>query len=557
MLPFALCTDFHPEFTLDFTLSIDYDSLKVAIEGTPLGGIAMPRVYKMSWDGQQLRWVKMYRGKRYSVSCSVLDAPPTKDGGRELANAWWTRKRTEIDAADLSKPRVPLPLEDVAAASLGVPPDLFGNVRLMLEQALLREEGERRAGKPLGAALSGIGADRKGDVEIVIDDTPEDAETIRRREVMVLLEKLLFGESPKLPQHVAEQLPPARVHQLETGAKAIRGETVAPKEQTIRAHVDSWIAVHKQLVTIGELSAARLDVVRHHAQTFIDFIGPDAAASGIDALALQSYYEHALSKIAEGTWSRAYCHDLFGSVRRFVRWLAEQGTIPMPPNIAARFRFGSKVQEIETWTVDEVHHVLGKASDRMRLYLLLMLNVGATQQDISDLADCEVNWTEGRVTRKRSKTKGKKNVPTVNYPLWPETLRLLRKNRSGQERVLLANTGRPLVRKEMRKDGKLHASDTIAVSFFQLQRRMKFRKNLKQLRKTSASLLEGHTVQLPSGETVNPFAGCVSLFLGHAPASMKDRHYAKPPQRLFDSAVQWLGQQLGFGTADAPENRTD
>jgi hypothetical protein len=48
----------------------------------------MPRLYKMSWDGQQARWVKMYQGKRYSVSCSVLGAPATKEGSRELANPW-------------------------------------------------------------------------------------------------------------------------------------------------------------------------------------------------------------------------------------------------------------------------------------------------------------------------------------------------------------------------------------------------------------------------------------------------------------------------------------
>jgi hypothetical protein len=37
----------------------------------------------------------------------------------------------------------------------------------------------------------------------------------------------------------------------------------------------------------------------------------------------------------------------------------------------------------------------------------------------------------------------------------------------------------------------------------------------------------------------------VDLYLGHTPASVKDKHYAAPPQELFDEAVGWLGKQLG------------
>jgi hypothetical protein len=69
-----------------------------------------------------------------------------------------------------------------------------------------------------------------------------------------------------------------------------------------------------------------------------------------------------------------------------------------------------------------------------------------------------------------------------------------------------------------------------------LQAKLSFRKPMKGLRKTAATLLESH-------ETYGRLTG---LFLGHAPASMKERHYAAPPQALFDEAVTWLGRQLGF-----------
>lgn len=58
---------------------------------------------------------------------------------------------------------------------------------------------------------------------------------------------------------------------------------------------------------------------------------------------------------------------------------------------------------------------------------------------------------------------------------------------------------------------------------------------MKLLRKTAASMLESHEV----------YGRFVGLFLGHAPASMKDKHYSAPPQQHFDAAIHWLGEQLG------------
>jgi hypothetical protein len=37
----------------------------------------------------------------------------------------------------------------------------------------------------------------------------------------------------------------------------------------------------------------------------------------------------------------------------------------------------------------------------------------------------------------------------------------------------------------------------------------------------------------------------VDWYLSHAPASMTDRHYARPSQARMDAAVRWVGEQLG------------
>src|SRR5262249_40534190 len=148
--------------------------------------------------------------------------------------------------------------------------------------------------------------------------------------------------------------------------------------------------------------------------------------------------------------------------------------------------------------------------------------------------DTEVDWAAGRITRKRSKTGEWDNVPVVCYKLWPLTFDLLRQYRSGTERVLLTESGRPFVRKEL-VAGKLVKADNIASNYNQVKKRLKFRKPLKQLRKSAATLLESHPT----------YGRFTSHFLGHAPASVKERHYAAPSQDLFDEAVTWLGQQLG------------
>lgn len=57
-------------------------------------------------------------------------------------------------------------------------------------------------------------------------------------------------------------------------------------------------------------------------------------------------------------------------------------------------------------------------------------------------------------------------------------------------------------------------------------------KPLKHLRKTSSTILQRKHPQF------------VDLFLGHAAASMADRHYARYDQDGFDEAVMWLRDQL-------------
>ena len=78
------------------------------------------------------------------------------------------------------------------------------------------------------------------------------------------------------------------------------------------------------------------------------------------------------------------------TAKQLVSRLAEMKLIPLPGNIRSRrFRFNhSAAARIETFTIEEVRELLAACdgfSERTKLYLLLMLNVGMYQNDIAEL----------------------------------------------------------------------------------------------------------------------------------------------------------------------------
>ena len=195
------------------------------------------------------------------------------------------------------------------------------------------------------------------------------------------------------------------------------------------------------------------------------------------------------------------------------------------------------LKEIEVLTVEEIKELFGKALERERLYLLLMLNCGFYPVDIGTLKHSE--YKDGRITRKRTKTRKRSDkVPTVSYRLWKETDALLTKYRSEDpELVLLNRNGTPLW-KEVEKNGKFCRISNVKCNFFRIQKKSGITKSLKHLRKTASTMLGSHL----------QYGRYAEYFLGEAPRSVADTHYVKPSQEQFDKAVKWLGEQFGFTT---------
>jgi hypothetical protein len=116
----------------------------------------MPRKYLMSWEGPpKNRWVKMYKGVRYRVTCDELGAMIyTQEGSAKLANQWWKRKQAEIDG--------PSPLTQMLDAVEEIPIEKLREmmvrgdaVRQILAELpfvkaqIAKEEIERIVGEPI------------------------------------------------------------------------------------------------------------------------------------------------------------------------------------------------------------------------------------------------------------------------------------------------------------------------------------------------------------------------------------------------------------------------
>jgi len=341
----------------------------------------------------------------------------------------------------------------------------------------------------------------------------------------------------------------------------------APEDDSLQTHVQKYLKQKEAEAEAKQVSTGRCYALKLHLTHFQDWLGKDTDVKEIDGDVLVNFRLYVLGKAAKKEWTKTTAGHYMTTVKSFVRWLWQSNAIATLPRIldgrSKALEIKRSSSGIVTFTKEEIKALLVDASDRTKLYILLMLNCGMTQKDISDLLISEVDWEEGRIIRKRSKTAEEENVPVVNYKLWPETFRLLQQERDpkSQDRVLTNSNGGPLWSEEITKDGKYRKTDNVKNAFDRLrtvreveeveetgktkkkasakkvERAMKstINKPLKSLKKTSASLLRDNA----------KFSSLEDLFLGHAPQKMSDKHYAKVPHNLLDQAIDWLGDEYG------------
>jgi integrase len=483
----------------------------------------MPAQYEMKWLPKHRLWRRMLHGKRYVVSCRQLSkwagkpVPETKEGSYQIANAWWRAKSIEIGGS----PPPPQPHADY-----------IEEYRQKLRIA--KQYGEHHVADALASEIARV---EKGglpsylcepdisdfeawaDTSSPIEEPPLDDEALEQRFLNYEIEEAFNPFSKVWEDRLARE----------------RRSNVPP-ERTVSALVERYLKRERNRYDAGQISLSEYDLVSRYLEAFRDWIGAESPVEVINAERWDDYYGHLL-QLAK---SVEYKKKRLRYAKVFIEWTISMALIPPLPNLHNRkYRFGGRAKVPPIMTADEVRRLIKEAPGQLKLHLLLMANCGMTQKDISDLRQDEVDWSDGRIVRKRSKTADKKNVPTVNYKLWPETWALLQHYRQTEgDRVLLTNSGLQWVREWPGDDGKKHKTDAIASNYKHLRKRLSFGKSLKVFRKTSPTLMDRHEI----------YGRLWRLFLGQAPRGIAEINYINREGRftLFDEAVEWLGRQYGF-----------
>ncbi len=464
----------------------------------------MPRLHLMTWEPGPRRWRKVYRGKAYTVSCTQLRVRDTKEASYQAANDWWTARRAEIDGQ-------PRPHSE---------PELLDELTRRRDWARANDHKELADEYDRRIAIS----DRTDSPSLLLLPPNVEGRLAGLKAMGVKLPEradphtvnAILGEGRIWDERLRKSLPEV------------------PEDRTVGVQIDKYLAFQLARYKAGQISVSDCDQTRQYLTAFRDWLGAGTQIDKIGVERWQGWYENLLG-CGRSLDTRK---KRFRRARDFVAWLGERGLLQIPPNLhSRRFRFKSEPKLIRTMTTDEVGRIVAAAPGQLKLHLLLMLNCGFTQQDVSDLTRAEVDWVGGKILRKRSKTGDQDKVPTVEYPLWGETIALLKQFRAASgDRVLTTQSGLPWVRDSIDDAGTRHRVDAIKSNYAHLAKRLKFDKPMSLLRKTGASKLEEH-----------PDHGrYAQYFLGHAPTSVAARHYVVPSREQFSAAVKWLGSQFGL-----------
>ena len=194
-----------------------------------------------------------------------------------------------------------------------------------------------------------------------------------------------------------------------------------PDDRTVGGLVTKYLSLEMSRFEAGAISASEFDLTRLCLNYFREWAHPETPIERIDADRWELYYQHLLG--ASGAIE--YRKKRLRYARHLLAWAASKGTMPLLPNLNSRkYQLGNARPSIAIYSVEEVRYLIAKAKGPLRLHLLLMINTGMTQGDIAELQQDEVDWSAGRLIRRRSKTKGHSSVPMVDWLLWPKTFRI-------------------------------------------------------------------------------------------------------------------------------------
>lgn len=297
---------------------------------------------------------------------------------------------------------------------------------------------------------------------------------------------------------------------LECRTLAESGQTCKGQYNDTRYRLNDFVAYCQHVKATDSIHLTN-NLLATYRQAQISLIGMDKANGGISAISAKKRLQY---------------------LSRFIHWTVEREILAGVPLIVNRKFSAIKLPAPKPrfFTVEQVHCLLQNSSPLMGACILLAINTGFTQVDLSTLEHSHIDWESGILKRLRNKTQ----VPS-EYILWPETIaavQAVRTNAKKSKLLLLSDTGKPLVRESFKDDGRLVRVDSMTSMFWNLLKRCNLtdgRLAFKLFRKTSADML---------AQKYPPYV--VDKFLAHTPAKMRTHYVNEHSTTEFKEALEYL-----------------
>lgn len=513
----------------------------------------MPRIELMAWQPVQRRWIKKYRGKQYVISCHQLGTAETQAASRSAANDWWQLRKVSIDRERFGANGSRQNWQALSEALFKTSDIAKRNGNLSQLAAVETEQSI------ISHCVKGL-----SDFPESLYEPPASESAIETAR----LDRLAVLESrrQRALAVVTGKLPDAAAIDIATLPRAT-------KQKTLRETIDKFLSGKMDKVNIGELSPGRYDALDRFTKHFENFLtkslgkpsAADIATDDIDGSTLPDFLAYAKTWQQDHKLSDAFTQNMFAVAKQLIQFAYNRGYLENLPRSFSDRELKVTIERPKpvALSVAVTKLLLAWKNDKLRLYVLLALNCAMTQKDISDLLNSEVDWKEGRIMRKRSKTSTCENTPTVNYKLWPETFRLLcqfrNTDKSPSAKVLVNRNGKPLLsvswKAKCQKSGRhkgepildgngkprmrLCRSDSVRNLFQRQAKKMELKPKFKQLRKTGSTTLKG----LGADRDLR------NEYLGHSLRNIRERDYEGDSpefQARFDAAIANLGKELGL-----------
>lgn len=250
-------------------------------------------------------------------------------------------------------------------------------------------------------------------------------------------------------------------------------------------------------------------------------------------------WERFFGAVMKSKHSPSYRQSIVRTGRSFLNWCHETGRIKELPLCVNSKNFTLKVppKKQPTFKPEQIKKLLAEgASPRMRAWILVALNCGCTQKDLSELTLGNLNLKDETLTRKRTKHEHQdsEKIPTVVYHLWPETVAAIKatmnkKGKGENSPLWLKPNGGKLVQS--------NRNDAVAVEFDKLREFYSLGTlTFKSFRKTGTTVLGGDMQTKLFRE----------LYLGNVGEKVTDRNYDQTDE-LPVEVTNLIRQKLEIG----------